>query len=187
MKLMKKVFACTITAVMLTSLLQGQAFADTNGSISVKVTKTDIKADGVFNTGGYASLKIKENYDAYPSDPQAALVDRNGNFIMPYKYTWLEYYYDDGIISLIGDAPYYAYNRNILDEETGNRLISIMEELGIANSTTYIDDEEGQKYISSLEDVTEEMIYEEILTYINEHRDNALDMVLEHVRKNRQG
>ena len=119
MKLMKKVFTCTIAAVMLTSLLQGQALADTKGSISVKVTKTDIQADGVFNTGGYASLKIKEDYDAYPSDPQAALVDRNGNFLMPYKYTWLEYYYDDGIISLVGDAPSYAYYRNILDEETG--------------------------------------------------------------------
>ena len=87
------------------------------------------------------------------------------------------------------DKPLNAYDftnllmdRKVLDEETGNRLISIMEELGIANSATYIDDEEGQKYISSLEDVTEEMIYEEILTYINEHPDNALNRILEHVR-----
>ena len=85
------------------------------------------------------------------------------------------------------DFTYLLMDWKALDEETGNKLISVMEEIGIANSTTYIDDEEGQKYISSLEDVTEEMIYEEILTYINEHRDNALDMVLEHVRKNRQG
>lgn len=92
------------------------------------------------------------------------------------------------------DKPLNAYDftdllmdRKVLDEETGNRLISIMEELGIANSTTYIDDEEGQKYISSLEDVTEEMIYEEILTYINEHPDNALNRILEHVRDSSPG
>lgn len=92
------------------------------------------------------------------------------------------------------DKPLNAFDftnllmdRKILDEETGNRLISIMEELGIAGSTTYGDDEEGQKYISSLEDVTEEMIYEEILTYINEHPDNALNMILEHVRDSGPG
>ena len=89
------------------------------------------------------------------------------------------------------DKPLNAYDFahllmdwKALDEETGNKLISIMEEIGIANSTTYFDDEEGQKYINSLEEVTEEMIYEEILTYINEHPDNSLNMVLEHVRDN---
>ena len=91
------------------------------------------------------------------------------------------------------DKPLNAYDftnllmdRKVLDEETGNRLISIMEELGIANSATYIDDKEGRKYISSPEDVTEEMIYEEILTYINEHPDNALNRILEHVRDSRE-
>ena len=89
------------------------------------------------------------------------------------------------------DKPLNAYDFThllmdwkALDEETGNKLISIMEEIGIANSTTFFDDEEGQKYIDSLEEVTEEMIYEEILTYINEHPDNSLNMVLEHVRDN---
>lgn len=87
------------------------------------------------------------------------------------------------------DKPLNAYDFThllmdwkALDEETGNKLIAIMEEIGIANSTTYIDDEEGQKYINSLEEVTEEMIYEEILTYINEHPDNELNMILEHIK-----
>lgn len=87
------------------------------------------------------------------------------------------------------DKPLNAYDfTNLLmdwkalDEDTGSKLISIMEKIGIANSATYIEDEEGQKYINSLEDVTEEMIYEEILTYINNHPDNALNMILEHVR-----
>ena len=90
------------------------------------------------------------------------------------------------------DKPLNAYDFTqllmdwkALDEETGNKLISIMEEIGIANSTTYFDDEEGRKYIDSLDEVTEEMIYEEILTYINEHPDNALNMILEHVRNNK--
>lgn len=90
------------------------------------------------------------------------------------------------------DKPLNAYDFTqllmdwkALDEETGNKLISIMEEIGIANSTTYFDDEEGRKYIDSLDEVTEEMIYKEILTYINEHPDNALNMILEHVRNNK--
>lgn len=90
------------------------------------------------------------------------------------------------------DKPLNAYDFThllmdwkALDEETGNKLISIMEKIGIANSTTFFDDEEGQKYINSLEEVTEEMIYEEILTYINKHPDNALNMILEHVRDNK--
>ena len=53
-----------------------------------------------------------------------------------------------------------------------------MEDIGIANSTTYIDDEEGQRYISSLEEVTEEMIYKEIRIYLNDNPDNELDMIL---------
>ncbi len=88
------------------------------------------------------------------------------------------------------DKPLNAYDFThllmdwkALDEETGNKLISIMEKIGIDNSTTYFEDEEGQTYINSLDEVTEEMIYEEILTYIDEHPDNALNMVLEHVRE----
>ena len=70
-----------------------------------------------------------------------------------------------------------------LDEETGNRLISIMEELGIDNSTSYADDIEGQEYIKRIGDISEEMIFEEILRYINENPDNELDEILEYIRK----
>ena len=83
------------------------------------------------------------------------------------------------------DKPLNAYDFTqllmdwkALDEETGNKLISIMEDIGIANSTTYIDDVEGQRYISSLEEVTEEMIYEEIRTFLNENPDYDLDTIL---------
>ena len=68
-----------------------------------------------------------------------------------------------------------------LDAKTGDMLVGIMEELGIANSDSVASDLEGQAYINSIEDVTEEMILEEILRYINENPDNELNTVLEHV------
>ena len=69
-----------------------------------------------------------------------------------------------------------------LDEETGKKLIGIMAELGIANSETFINDAEGQEYIKGIGDVTEEMIYEEVLRYVNDNPDNELDEILEYVR-----
>lgn len=88
------------------------------------------------------------------------------------------------------DKPLNAYDFThllmdwqALDEETGNKLISIMEKLGIDNSTSYADDTEGQEYIKRIGDITEEMIFEEILRYVNENPDNELDEILEYIRK----
>ena len=78
------------------------------------------------------------------------------------------------------DFTHLLMDWKALDEETGRKLISIMEDLGIANPDSYADDEEGKEYISSLGNVTEEMIYEEILTYINDNPDNELKMILDH-------
>ena len=71
------------------------------------------------------------------------------------------------------DKPLNAFDfvnllmdRNALDRSTGKKLIGIMEELGIANSTSYTDDAEGKRYIESLGEVTEDMIRAEILNYI---------------------
>ena len=72
-----------------------------------------------------------------------------------------------------------------LDRETGDRLIGIMEQLGIDNSSTYAEDEEGRKYIDSFGEVTEEMILEEVLRYVNENPDNELNVILQHVRESR--
>ena len=84
------------------------------------------------------------------------------------------------------DKPLNAYDFTrllmdwkALDEETGRRLIGIMEELGIANSTSVSDDAAGQEYISSISDVTEEMIHEEVLRYINENPAEDLAEMLE--------
>ena len=67
--------------------------------------------------------------------------------------------------------------------ETGEKLIAIMEKLGIANSDSYTGDAEGQAYISGLPEVTEEMIYEEILCYVNDNPDNELNKILDYKRK----
>lgn len=84
------------------------------------------------------------------------------------------------------DKPLNAYdftqllmNWQVLDEETGNRLIGIMEELGIANSESVASDDEGKAYIDSIGEITEEMILEEVLRYVNENPDNELEQILE--------
>lgn len=86
------------------------------------------------------------------------------------------------------DKPLNAYDFTkvlvdwkALDGETGDKLIGIMEELGIANSDSYAEDAEGQAYINGIGEVTEEMIYEEILRYVNENPDNELNEILEYV------
>ena len=83
------------------------------------------------------------------------------------------------------DKPLNAYDFtkllmewHAIDGETGAKLISIMDSLGIANSTSYADDIEGQKYIDGLGEITEEMVYAEILRYINENPDNELEEIL---------
>lgn len=86
--------------------------------IQVTVKKTDIQADGVFNQEGYGSLTINGtdslwdiiDYWEYLDDvtpPQTALVDAGGNFVFPYKSSYLTYYISDGVVSLAGSIPYH--------------------------------------------------------------------------------
>ena len=70
-----------------------------------------------------------------------------------------------------------------LDTGTAERLKAIMRALGIDRSDTVQTDREGLEYIQGLGEVTEEMLYEEILRYVDENRDNALGMVLKYVKK----
>ena len=77
------------------------------------------------------------------------------------------------------DFTHFLMGRKILDTETGARLISIMKELGIDNSETYTEDIEGQKYISSFGDVTEEMLQEELLEYVRNDPGNALRIIIQ--------
>ena len=67
----------------------------------------------------------------------------------------------------------------LLNDETMNSLMSIMKELNIDHSGTVSEDTEGLAYIAGLDEVTEEMVLEEILTYIRNHPDNELEWVLE--------
>ena len=109
----KKAVGLVLSAIMLLGTVGPTVNADEkDDEIKVVIKKTDIKADGVFNSGGYGSLKIKEVYDdnaEIESYPQAALIDRNGEFVFPYKETWLTYSYDNEIISLVPDYLYEAY------------------------------------------------------------------------------
>ncbi len=70
----------------------------------------------------------------------------------------------------------------VLDAETGAELMGIMEMLGIAYSSSVAEDREGISYISGIGDVTEEMILEEILRYVNDKPDNELEWILKQER-----
>lgn len=85
------------------------------------------------------------------------------------------------------DKPLNAYefvlklmDMTVLDPTTGAKLIRIMEELDIARPGTIAGDAEGLAYCAALGPVTEAMVLEEILCYIDENRDNALGLALEH-------
>ncbi len=71
------------------------------------------------------------------------------------------------------DKPLNAYDftnklmhMKVLDEEIGANLISIMEDLGIASSASNQGDMEGHAYMEQFDEVTEDMIREEIQNYI---------------------
>lgn len=85
------------------------------------------------------------------------------------------------------DKPLNAYDFThklmkmaVLDTDTGEKLISIMRELGIARSGTVEEDQAGLAFCRCEMPVTQETILEEILRYVDENRDNALKLALEH-------
>lgn len=66
----------------------------------------------------------------------------------------------------------------VLDEARAESLFNIMRSMGIDHSADLTEDAEGMEYVNNIGDVTEEMLLEEILTYINENPDNELEMIL---------
>ncbi|MDD6154181.1 MAG: hypothetical protein PUB39_01220 [Eubacteriales bacterium] len=83
------------------------------------------------------------------------------------------------------DKPWNAYDfitllysMRLLDEEIKDRLMAITAELGIDRSGTSSNDLEGMKYIESLGEITEDMIYDEILKYVNNYPDNELNRII---------
>ena len=72
------------------------------------------------------------------------------------------------------DKPLNAYDftrmlmeLGALTETRGSELFAIMRELGIDHSEDLTQDAEGMEYVNGIGDITEEMIREEILAYIN--------------------
>ena len=84
------------------------------------------------------------------------------------------------------DKPLNAYDftrllmdMKALDEKTGSALMEIMRDLGIDNSSSVDDDAAGRALFAGYGEISEELLLEEILTYIDENRDNALGLVLQ--------
>lgn len=95
--------------------------SDTPDDPAVRITKTDIKADGVTNYEGYGSLVIDGDYGVDEEGEyvirtlaQLALIDREGAFLFPYRddpvgdggYDAARFRYSDGIVSLTLGTPY---------------------------------------------------------------------------------
>lgn len=78
--------------------------------IEISITPTDIPADSVINFDGYGSLAVNGDWGqvesgdmvhmGYTVPPQAALIDRSGEFVFPYLDTESRYFYSDGVVSL---------------------------------------------------------------------------------------
>lgn len=97
---LRKVWMLAIAILLICGMISSaeQSFADNDenaGGITYTVKKTNIEAESVFNTGGYASITA---YPKYCTAKQ--LVDRNGTVIMPMTDGWSSYRVDNGIISL---------------------------------------------------------------------------------------
>ncbi len=73
-----------------------------SNGFKIKVTETDIKADGVYNSGGYGTVRL--------SDPEYGLVDRNGEFVFSYRLTWNRYVCSEGIVAQFNDDGYFYTN-----------------------------------------------------------------------------
>ena len=147
-----------------------------NQESKVKITPTEITADDVLNSGGYGSLKIygeddEENCKVIKA-PQAALIDREGNFVFPYKETRLRYYYNDEIVSLIGERPYYNYKLNGVADPVGFYKLdgSKAFELDCYGATKMVD---GLSFVTYIEK-PEELYNSEIDAYIVDRNGNRV-------------
>ncbi len=108
---MKKFVSLLLVLMLLVTLCQLPVLAEEDAALEVTVTKTDIKADSVTNESGYGSLKINGVFissDNVNPRPQAALIDKTGKFIFPYRETYNRFRYDSdsGIVSLTAGNPY---------------------------------------------------------------------------------
>lgn len=108
---MKKFLSILLAACLLLGALPMAASAAE--TVTLVATKTDVKADGVVNYGGYGSLKIEGAYDSNSDGspvvtkrPQAGLMDKTGNMLFPMRETYSRFYYSDGIVSLTADSSY---------------------------------------------------------------------------------
>ena len=85
-----------------------------NNTGVVSIVETNIAADTVFNSNGFGSLRTLYRYDEETQEnwpfPQSALVDKSGNILFPYTNTMMRYYYNEGVVSLVGGAYTECYD-----------------------------------------------------------------------------
>ena len=117
--------ALILSSASVIAFAEGGAKANT---VRVKITKTDIIADSVFNTDGYGSICYDPcaGYDEIDLESdytfKAGLIDRDGNFVFSYKDTYNRYYVDGDIVSLVNGAYYNIdifYFTNVVRDENG--------------------------------------------------------------------
>ena len=77
------------------------------------------------------------------------------------------------------DFVHKLMERKAIDAQTGEKLIGVMRDLGIDHSSSAADDPEGMEYLARFWNVSEEMVFEEILRYVNDNPENELNEILE--------
>ena len=113
-----------ITAFLIILLVFAALSLCVSAENGVKIVKTDVKADAIYNSEGFGCPIIDSVYEddgeTLVSIPENAIIDKNGNFVFPYKKSWLYYICRDGIVSLTTVYPeMHYYLQNGEDDKVG--------------------------------------------------------------------
>lgn len=108
---MKKLLSIMLAACLLLGALPFTASAAE--TVTLKATKTDVKADSVVNYGGYGSLTVEGAFDMGSNTviklPQAGLMDKSGRMLFPMRETCNRFFYSDGVVSLTSGTPNWPF------------------------------------------------------------------------------
>lgn len=166
---MKKVLSLLLTACLFAALSLPAEAAD---SVKVTVVKTGVKADSVFNCQGYGSLVAAGETDkdgAVVSRPQAALLDKEGRLVFPYRETYNQFYYEDGVVSLTSNSSYTI----------AADLLVVQDGLGETDLSLYYYDINGNKLFSFIDTESTEGETAVGTSYLGGPMEDGLVLVME--------